>query len=486
MIDSSMILKATFEKIIESINIGIFDLLHTGVALFCDKGFFIYCNKSFLKMYNLPESVIGKHITDYFLTGERGVMSSIRTRKMVICSSQTKNNVWGVSFRYPIQDEQGQLRGVVVESIPSNLDKDKLLALLDTVRNLEMKSYSFSEQKEAHKNSGLYTFEAIVGEAPCIENMRCLGRRFAFSQEPILVCGESGTGKELVAQALHMASQRSDRPFVTVNCAALPPELMESELFGYETGAFTGAKVGGVKGKFEMADTGTIFLDEIGELPLPMQAKLLRVLETGEIQKIAHKGQLHSDFRLIGATNRNLAEMVRQGQFREDLYHRLSVFELDIPPLRDRVSDIPLLVRHFVTQSVGDNRQKDIRIDDALYDAFAQYPWRGNVRELKNVLVYALYSLGDDQSVLTVQHLPPRFMRELEAVAGTIPDAEDSRQDSQNFSEASARAERKVLWDALVNSRYNKVLAARTLGISRSKLYRKLREHGLLAKFEAQ
>ena len=170
--------------------------------------------------------------------------------------------------------------------------------------------------------------------------MRCLGRRFAFSQEPILVCGESGTGKELVAQALHMASQRSDRPFVTVNCAALPPELMESELFGYETGAFTGAKVGGVKGKFEMADTGTIFLDEIGELPLPMQAKLLRVLETGEIQKIAHKGQLHSDFRLIGATNRNLAEMVRQGQFREDLYHRLSVFELDIPPLRDRVSDI--------------------------------------------------------------------------------------------------------------------------------------------------
>ena len=488
MIDSSMILKATFEKIIESINIGIFDLLHTGVALFCDKGFFIYCNKSFLKMYNLPESVIGKHITDYFLTGERGVMSSIRTRKMVICSSQTKNNVWGVSFRYPIQDEQGQLRGVVVESIPSNLDKDKLLALLDTVRNLEMKSYSFSEQKEAHKNSGLYTFEAIVGEAPCIENMRCLGRRFAFSQEPILVCGESGTGKELVAQALHMASQRSDRPFVTVNCAALPPELMESELFGYETGAFTGAKVGGVKGKFEMADTGTIFLDEIGELPLPMQAKLLRVLETGEIQKIAHKGQLHSDFRLIGATNRNLAEMVRQGQFREDLYHRLSVFELDIPPLRDRVSDIPLLVRHFVTQSVGDNRQKDIRIDDALYDAFAQYPWRGNVRELKNVLVYALYSLGDDQSVLTVQHLPPRFMRELEAaaVAGTIPYAEDSRQDSQNFSEASARAERKVLWDALVNSRYNKVLAARTLGISRSKLYRKLREHGLLAKFEAQ
>ena len=165
MIDSSMILKATFEKIIESINIGIFDLLHTGVALFCDKGFFIYCNKSFLKMYNLPESVIGKHITDYFLTGERGVMSSIRTRKMVICSSQTKNNVWGVSFRYPIQDEQGQLRGVVVESIPSNLDKDKLLALLDTVRNLEMKSYSFSGHREGAGGAGSAYGQPALGSA---------------------------------------------------------------------------------------------------------------------------------------------------------------------------------------------------------------------------------------------------------------------------------------------------------------------------------
>ena len=172
--------------------------------------------------------------------------------------------------------------------------------------------------------------------------------------------------------------------------------------------AFTGAKVGGVKGKFEMADTGTIFLDEIGELPLPMQAKLLRVLETGEIQKIAHKGQLHSDFRLIGATNRNLAEMVRQGQFREDLYHRLKRFRTGYsPPLRDRVSDIPLLVRHFVTQSVGDNRQKDIRIDDALYDAFAQYPWRGNVpANSKNVLcVRAIFFRGMISPCWTVQHL---------------------------------------------------------------------------------
>lgn len=487
MIETPLMPETTFEKLIESIHIGIFDLLHTGVALFSDRGYFLYCNKSFLKMFNLPQEVTGKHITDYFLTGEQGVMSSIRSRRMVICSSQTTGNVWGVSFRYPIMDEQGQLRGIVVESIPTHIGKDKLLALLDTVRSLEMKSCP-ADQKEVGKSRALYTFESIVGESAAIENIRCLGRRFALTREPVLICGESGTGKELVAQALHAASLRADCPFVTVNCAALPPELMESELFGYETGAFTGAKIGGMKGKFEMADKGTIFLDEIGELPLAMQAKLLRVLETGEVQKIAHKGQLHADFRLIGVTNRDLAAMVRQRQFREDLYHRLSVFELTMPPLRERVDDIPLLVRHFIRQSVGGERGQKIRIDDKLLKAFMQHPWRGNVRELKNVLVYALYALGDSQNVLGIQHLPPRFLRELEAtsVAGGLPEANHGDRATQNASKDSARNERKELWDALVNSRYNKVLAARTLGISRSKLYRKLREYDLLTKLKEQ
>ena len=364
-------------------------------------------------------------------------------------------------------------------------DNNKIIPLIS--RAVEKARMNIRLDKLEKKMGLMYSFDSILGESKALKEAVSLARKVSVTDVPVLLTGETGTGKEVFAQSIHYSSKRARQNFVAVNCSSFSKELLESEMFGHKAGSFTGA-LKDKKGLFEEANNGTIFLDEIGELPLPMQAKLLRVLETGEIQKIAHKGQLHSDFRLIGATNRNLAEMVRQGQFREDLYHRLSVFELDIPPLRDRVSDIPLLVRHFVTQSVGDNRQKDIRIDDALYDAFAQYPWRGYVRELKNVLLYALYSLGDDQSVLTVQHLPPRFMRELEAaaVAGTIPDAEGSRQDSQNFSEASARAERKVLWDALVNSRYNKVLAARTLGISRSKLYRKLREHGLLAKFEAQ
>lgn len=491
MSDSCVLFEESFEKIAESVNTNIFELLHTGIALMSAKGYFLYCNKAFLEMFDLTTEVLGKHITDYFITGERGVMSTIRTRKSVICSSLTKTNAHGISFRYPIQDAKGQLCGVVVESIPTSIGKDKLLALLDTVRNLEQQS-NYYEQKEVKKVGMLHTFESIIGESSAIEFMRCLGRRFAHSQEPMLISGESGTGKELVAQALHRASPRVDRPFVSVNCAALPQELMESELFGYAAGAFTGAKAGGIKGKFEMADTGTIFLDEIGELPLLMQAKLLRVLESGEVQKIAHTGQqIHSDFRLIAATNKDLAELVRDGKFREDLYHRLNVFELTIPPLRNRVEDIPLLTQHFIAQSVGITRAREISVDNELYRMFMLYSWRGNIRELKNVLTYALYSLGDEGNVLTTRHLPARFMRELHAESPVISDTGKVEQNvhensnSKNLSEVSARAERKVLKEALTNFKYNKTLTAKALGISRNTLYRKLREYGLLSDTEA-
>lgn len=311
--------------------------------------------------------------------------------------------------------------------------------------------------------------------------MKQLGLRFACSKESILLYGESGTGKELVAQALHMASPRADKPFVTVNCAALPQELMESELFGYDAGAFTGAKAGGLPGKFEMANTGTIFLDEIGELPLAVQAKLLRVLESGEIQKIAHRGRLHSDFRLIGATNKNLAELVKNGQFREDLYHRLNIFELIIPPLRERLDDIPILTRYFIEQSVGHKRARDIQVAREVFRAFSQYPWHGNIRELKNVLTYALYTLAG-ANTLGIEHLPMRFLKELKLSSSveSHPAAPEAPK-RQKLSEASAEAEKQALTSALIGSRYNKTLAAQTLGISRNKLYKKLREYNLLS-----
>jgi PAS domain S-box-containing protein len=464
---------------------GVFELLHTGIALLSGDGRFIYANKAFREMFGLSEEVLGRHVSDFFLTAEQGAMATIRTGKITINSSVTMRNAQGVSFRYPILNGEGRLLGVIIESISAGIGRDKLLPLLSAVRDLEERAGYF-ERKSRKKAGMLHTFESIVGESEAMRNMKKKGRGFAVSREPILVLGESGTGKELVAQALHSAGDRAGKPFVAVNCAALPRELMESELFGYAAGAFTGAGAGGLKGKFELADGGSIFLDEIGELPLPMQAKLLRVLETGEIQKLAHPGRLHSDFRLIAATNKNLAKSVDEGAFREDLYHRLSILELVVPPLREHVGDIPLLAGHFIEQSVGHKRAQEIRIDNELYRLFRLYPWRGNVRELKNVLTYALYSLGDEGGVLTLGHLPERFLQEFrrECRNEGVEAPEEAAglpffPENETLASAGARSERRVLQAALKRTEYNKTLTARVLGISRNKLYKKMRELGL-------
>ena len=363
----------------------VFELLHTGIALLSNEGNFLYMNKPFMDMFSLAPDTIGRHVSEYFLTSEQGVMTTIRTRKMTICSSITKSNAQGVSFRYPVLDTQGELIGVIIESISTSIGKDKLLKLLETVRNLEEQA-DYLERRPHKKQGMLYTFDSIVGESKAMLTMKERGRRFARSNEPILLVGESGTGKELIAEALHSASERSDKPFVTVNCAALPPELIESELFGYEGGAFTGAKTGGMKGKFELANNGTIFLDEIGEIPMHVQAKLLRVLESGEIQKIAHAGRLHSDFRLIAATNRDLKKEVTVGNFREDLFYRLNVVHLVLAPLRERLDDLPLLADHFLKLYGEESGMGAKTISrDALRLMFA-YSWPGNIRELGNVI----------------------------------------------------------------------------------------------------
>lgn len=467
----------SLEILAKSIYTEVFELLHTGIAILSNEGIFLYANKAYMDTFNLGPECIGRHVSDYFLTSEQGVMATIRTRKMTVCSSITKKNAQGVAFRYPVLGPNGELLGVIIENISTSIGKNKLLRLLETVRNFEEQA-DYLERKSLKKQGMLYSFDSIVGESKAMKTMRERGRRFAKGNEPILLFGESGTGKELIAQALHSASPRAEKPFVTVNCAALPHELIDSELFGYGAGAFTGARSSGMKGKFEMADQGTILLDEIGELPMHMQAKLLRVLESGEIQKIAHSGRLHSDFRLIAATNRDLAALVAAGNFREDLYHRLNILELVIPPLRERASDIPLLARYFIEQAVGHKRARGIQISHELYRAFSRYSWRGNIRELKNVLTYSLYSLEGNGDILTINHLPDRFLRELDSER-PAERAQEPQAEEQNLAKAGARAERKTLMAVLADTQYNKTQAARVLGISRNKLYRKLRDLGL-------
>ncbi|HEX5481312.1 MAG TPA: sigma-54 dependent transcriptional regulator, partial [Terriglobia bacterium] len=252
-----------------------------------------------------------------------------------------------------------------------------------------------------------YGFDHLLGHSDPLLQVLDTAARAGATNSTILIRGETGTGKELLARAIHFNSPRKDNPFVTINCAAIPKELLESELFGHKKGAFTGA-IADKKGKAEIADGGTLFLDEIGDMPPELQVKVLRLIQRGEIEKLGSEGTQQVDVRIVAATHRDLQAMIEDGTFREDLYYRLAVIPLTLPPLRERPGDIPELVQHFFGVSKEKNKRPELAIPPALLPYFAQYRWPGNVRELENVVerIVAL-ARGD---VITLQDLPP-FLR---------------------------------------------------------------------------
>ena len=484
----------SFDKLTEGFHAGLFDLLHTGISLLSPDGNYLYCNKAFLNIFKFTPDAIGTNVNNLFVTGESGVMEVIRSKQPIISYSQAINNKNGISFRFPIIDEHDKICGVICESVSLTASKEKLKSIIENICYLENIPQKSPQVRTAHdQQKKLYSFSEIIGESNELLNIKKLGLLFASNNEPVLISGESGSGKELVAQAIHMASSRCNKPFVTVNCAALPPELFESELFGYDTGAFTGARQGGLMGKFEMANGGTLFFDEIGELPLAMQAKLLRVLESGEIQKIAHRGNLYSDFRLIGASNRDLRKMVQDGQFREDLFYRLNIFELYVPPLRKRLEDIPLLVRYFITKYAGSSQAKNINVSPEVFNLFFKYAWPGNIRELKNILTYSLCSMENNNSI-TIDNLPNSFIKNFNnyknndeltlLINNDISNNENNKikelNDTKKLKDLSSNLEKSAILETLKNCKYNKSLAAKILGISRNNLYKKLHQYNLL------
>ncbi len=314
----------------------------------------------------------------------------------------------------------------------------------------------------------------------------------------VLVWGETGVGKEVVAWALHEGSPRRDRPFVKVNCAALPLELLESELFGYERGAFTGANRA-KPGKFEQAHTGTIFLDEVGEMPLPIQAKLLQVLQDRQFSRLGSRADIKVDVRVLAATNKNLGQLVARKEFREDLYYRLNVINLHVPALRSRREEIPLLTERFLDVYGQEYQRPRRRLSAATMDRFANYPWPGNVRELENI-VTRIVVLGSEDWVGTElaerqQNLaPPRPVEAvgaeaapiascpvaIESVAPVVESAIPEDAGLKAIVERAAKAaERAELHRALGRTRWRRVEAARQLKISYRTLLRKIEEHGL-------
>ena len=470
-----------------NVNIGILEPLHTGIAIFDGDARLRFANSNYRKMYNLDDkNYMGLDAAAFFITASQGILEVLKTGKANSCASVSITGLYGITYRWPLKDRGGRIAGCMTENISVSSEKNRISEMQSILTELE--GYDkFSTLLCPRQSTEVITLDSIVGESPAMRMLKEKGKRFALHDEPILILGENGTGKDLVAQAVHAASSRRNANLVTVNCAAIPHELMESELFGYEAGAFTGAKPGGKKGQFELAEGGTIFLDEVGELPLPLQAKLLRVLENREIHKLGSASPRHVDFRLISATNRNLEHMLAQGLFREDLYYRLNLFDLVVPPLRQRLADIPLLAHAIIARLAGPERGRQIRLEKEVLSLFTAHPWRGNVRELRNIITYALYSMPESASALGIQHLPERFIHATDNnfLCEVLPDKEQVNLRSASVTSAAmladsrAGAERDTILRALEKCGGNKSHAARLLGVARSNLYKKLATFGI-------
>lgn len=350
-------------------------------------------------------------------------------------------------------------------------DISDFYTLSKKLNNLQ-KEIEFYKNALKKEKKAKYSIENIIGNSPKIKKVKSLALRVAKTNSNVLITGESGTGKELVAHGIHNASNRYLASFIEINCASIPPELFESELFGYEEGAFTGAKKGGKKGKFELADGGTIFLDEIGDMPLYMQVKLLKVIQDREIQKIGSVESKKIDVRIISATNKNLEKSIKSGEFREDLYYRLNVMRIVLPPLRDRKEDIPILANSLkikVANRLGiyvEGMSKEV------VRCLMKYDWPGNVRELENIIERAVNMLDSDL-VINLEHLPSRL------TANNFKKPISSAKEGY-LKEIIQNMEKEIIADCLEKNNWNKNKTARILGISRVNLYNKIKTYKLM------
>lgn len=381
-----------------------------------------------------------------------------KTETAEISDFLEKNGIQYIVHRIPILQE-GKVIGAIGKVMFRQLNE--VSELFKKLQKAENKA-EFYQKQYAQAESAKFTWDHLLTVDPYMEKLKKSGAKAAKGRSTILIRGESGTGKELFAHAIHNSSARNSGKFVIVNCAAIPEDLLESEFFGYEEGAFTGARTKGKIGKFDLANGGTLFLDEIGDMSLSLQAKLLRVLQEREFYRVGGNTRIKVDVRIIAATNRNLEEMVREGLFREDLYYRLNVISLNIPPLRERIHDIDYLIRQLTVELNQILGTSIVGIEDTAKTILVEYSWPGNVRELRNVLERAMTFA--ESGKIKLEDLPDYLI-------GQAP----TGQKVSLFENAEVEAIKKAL--TLVHG--NKVQAARMLGISRSGLYEKMKKYNL-------
>ncbi len=446
--------KGFFKSLVDNAQVGVIVSDHAG--------YIVYMNDTYCRFLDMDSaSEIGKHASEI----------GVNSRLHIVA----KTGLTEVNYPHQFKD-----RAFLVHRVPIK-EKGKVIAVLGLVLFDSASTASKLGEKVAYLESKLrlyedelmslrstrYTMDSIVGVSKVINDVKIQAAKAAATNLPVVITGESGTGKELIAQAVHHASPRKSFPFVKVNCAAIPRDLFESELFGYERGAFTGAKNTGKPGKFELAHHGSVFLDEIGDLPLEMQPKLLRVLEEKEIEKVGSTKIIKSDFRLLAATNHNLEHMLEENRFRKDLFYRLNVITIHIPPLRERKEDIVPIARHMLDRICHDCGFKQLEIDPDAEESLRSHAWPGNVRELSNVLERVAYSL--EGPVIHVCDLPPYLFNKNEPPISAHP----------FLRKVQGKAEQDAIRFALKSSGYKKAAAARLLGIHRSLLYKKMKKYNI-------
>lgn len=448
---------------IHSITEEAFDNLCEAVCICDSTGEVIYWNKASEKLYNIEKSkIIGLNIKNYFpnaLTNK--VFKEKKTFKDVLHEPVAGKEVFLSAV--PIFKNDKMIAVVTTDKDVNELDQ--LMKRLE----IEEKKSKYYEVKYNEQIKRQYSFSGIIGKNKRIIEAVNLSQKIATSNATIMITGESGTGKDVFARAIHNASGRKGK-FVALNCSAIPEELLESELFGYDQGAFTGASKGGKIGKFELANGGTLFLDEIGEMPIKMQSKLLRVLQDGIIDKLGSNKSIKTDVRIISATNINIKSAIESEKFRSDLYYRLAVVNVELPPLRERKDDIKDLTNYFIKEFSVKENIKIKEFDEKIYHIFKNYCWDGNIRELRNV-VQRIVILSNDGIIKSSDI--PKYISTYESNIQNI-DIENV-----DFDENVKRLEIKMLIDAIKATNGNRTMAAKLLKINRTTFYYKIKQYNL-------
>lgn len=439
----------------------IFNQLPLPVCFFDSNCRIVTFNDSFANYYEIKlEDVKGKLAT--YIDPNARFPIILKTCKAELGQKHTFKGKEIIVDRIPLFFNNQLIGGISITIIDDFNFLYKLITENNLIRNFKLYKSKNDDISKVYKAK--YTWKDILSTSSCLNNCKEQGKIFADTDFPVLITGESGVGKELFAHSIHNHSKRKDNPFITVNCAAIPENLIESELFGHEEGSFTGASKNGRIGKFELANTGTIFLDEIGDLPLKMQAKLLRVLQEKEVERVGSNKVINLDVRVLAATNCNIQNKVNEGTFRADLFYRLNVLPLEIPPLRERTSDIPILIKDIVNKFYEKYRIYH-KFPDAVIDALCLYGWPGNARQLKNIIERMMVLCKDD--IIKMENIPKNIFNK---------DTVVMKDTSNSLKSSVSETEKKIILDMLAKNNYNKSKTAKALGIQRMTLYRKLKQ----------